>query len=258
VTRPTGWLPDPAPSAELLGAGRAHVATLAASDLPDAGGIERAPWILSQTGESCTGHFGAQALHLLGAKQHSPYHPWAFARAYDAGGVDRIRDTGCSAGAFTRALREHGACSWDDWHPGAENFAIVPREDDRFAALPPALARLRAQRFNLDLMPLYGSGDELVRAVAAELHAGHPVGLVVHADAEFQRLRFEDEVPREPADGPGDHIGTLSRFRRWGDGSLRFLFTNSWGVTWSSGGMAWLPESWVRASSLVISARGYS
>lgn len=250
MNHPTGWLPDPPPTAELLGAGSGYVRELLGASLGDEGGLERAPWILSQEGESCTGHFGAQAIYGLTGEQASPYLPWFFARVHDHRTED-VPDTGCSVAAFTRALQEHGACSYEHWHPLHPDFALTGK-----LAKPPGLARVEAQKRNLDLLPLYGSGSEVVHGVCAALDRGQPVGIVVGVNEQFRNAGVAIG-PRERG-VRANHIVTGWRYRVRGDGSREVLVVNSWGYGWGSSGCTWLHESWIAAAEFLCAARGVS
>lgn len=245
---PTGWLPDPPQEGPVLG-GDLLRELLQDPETAD-GGVDVGPWSLNQRGESCTGHFGAQSIYALTGRKCSPYLPWYFARVRDHGATS-VPDTGCSVAAFTRALRMHGACSWDLWNPGTPGFSTTGE-----AARPPAAARVDAQRANLDIVPLYGSGSEVVQAVAAALDRGWPVGVVVHVDEAFSKAGGRlDALQR---DAPANHIVTAFRHRLREDGAREFLLVNSWSASWGENGCTWAHESWIAASSYLPVARGVS
>jgi hypothetical protein len=236
--RPTGWIPE-----------RLGSPLLAAHDLGpigsfgDEGGFDAEPWILDQVGESCTGHVAAQWDYLLTGERGSPYFPWYWGRVWDSG-PDMVFNVGVSLGAMRKAFEAHGVCPWEQWNPKTPGF-----ERD---GVPPALARMRAQKRNLDCTVLYDSGRALAERVASELDRQRPCGFVVVVDEAFSSYR--EGVLGVATGGGGFHILAIDRYRVR-SGRIELRGVNSWGQ-WGEGGLCWVSEERLAQSPAVVSCRG--
>lgn len=214
--------------------------------------------VLTQVGQSCTGHavaavvntvlsHQADDLGLPPAKPVSPYMLYRLARRYDEfGGED---DIGSSLrGAFKGWLR-HGVALHDEWTALARRQrrrpldADVDLDEPDFVAscrVRPLGAYYRVNPFRLDDMQ--SAINELhAIAVSAAIHTGW---------AEPEPLERPDGSPawvikRTARPTPaGGHA-----FAIVGYDELGFLVQNSWGRKWGGGGFAILTyEDWLKSA----------
>lgn len=241
---PRGWEPNPPLTLGELERGRSYGEfILGGVELPARGAIQRAPRVLRQRGESCTGHFGSYGVYGLTGELCSPYPAWLFALIFDQRTQTPV-DRGVSAGAFVRALERHGAPPLKDWNPDD------PATGWKLLEKPSGAARIRAQRRRLELTPVYG--PRVVEQVAAAILRGHPVGVVVGADEQLEHP-VNGRVGPRANDTRANHIVTAWNYERDENGEYSFGLL-SWGPHWGVNGMAMVHESWIRSSELLLAA----
>lgn len=248
MTFATGWIGhgwDAVTEAAKRTASALHLGAVAGRVLPDEAMLPRPVWVSTQIGESCTAHMGIRMMYAFDGVQCSPAVPWWAGRRYD--NPDKpLQDVGISAAALLYALREHGAAPFDpELEPG-------PLE------VPPTLQRIAAQKRNLDLVPIWGSGDEVVAAVCGALADGLPCGIAIQADEAYQKPT-NGIVGPETDPNAGGHAVVLWGYRTAG-GKRQFWSPGSWGTGWkgSISGCVWLDESRIAGASFVSFARGIS
>lgn len=243
--RGTGFVRGLQPTPERLIACSARIGAAIGRSLPDESGVFREPyWTDQGTDESCTAHTGVKMLYALTGVKCSPAVPWWAARLVDSPRLP-LANVGVSAYAFLRALREFGASPETD-----------PPVRVRYDEEPPALLRQRAQKMNLDVDPVWGTGDQVLAAMCAALDDGLPGGVVVAADAVY-RHPVNGFVGPEVEEGHWHEV-PVWRYRKRSDGSLEFLSPGSWGPGLGIDGCVWLHESRVSGSPSIVIGKGAS
>lgn len=249
MSRGLGWVRGLDPTEELREASAAHIGAAierAGAHGPQ-GGIGRAPLILDQgDSESCTAHLGVGAIYGLTGVVCSPYVAWWAGRVIDAGS-EEIGNVGVSLHGFVRALREHGAPVWPAWNPESPGFSYNVR--------PPAMARLGAQRRNLDIVPIYATGSGAVTAMVDALAQGLPGGVVVEVDRGYENPGADGVVGPESGSSRGLHAVSVWRWRTVA-GRVQFLSPGSWGRGYAVDGCVWLDESRIAHSPFAGFSRG--
>jgi hypothetical protein len=247
----TGWIRGLVANRDLVHASETHIAAALdrAGSLPNEGGVSRAPMMIQQgSRESCTAELGVGMIHGLSGIECSSEVGWWAARLHDAPGAP-LRNVGVSFAGFLAALEKHGACPLDKYDPGQYGY----QEE------PPALARAAAQAFNLDLVPLWGTGDELVAGLVDALSQELPGGIALRADPIYlnpEKRNGEAFVGPETGDG-GLHAVRVWGYRRAADG-LWFRSPGSYGHEFGVNGEVWLHESRVRSSYFCCFGRSVS
>jgi hypothetical protein len=248
----TGWLRGLNPTRDLVHASEAHMAAAAEriGSRPDEGGLTLEPLHIDQNphGESCTAELGIGLIHGLTGIACSSEVPWWAARLHDAPGAP-LRNVGVSFAGFLSSVQRHGACPIANYDPGPYGY-----KDE-----PPALARAAAQAFNLDVVPLWGTGDEVVTGMVDALSQGLPGGIALRADDVYQAPIIdggEAYVGPELGEG-GLHAVRIWRYRRVADG-FEFMSPGSWGDSWGVSGASWLHQSRVSGAYFACFARGAS
>jgi hypothetical protein len=244
-----GWVPERAIRrvAGRVGTIASRVGTLLS---PERGGIDRDPWILDQRStEACTGHNGAEFIYGLNGEQCSPWIPWTFGRLYDGATPLTLQNVGVRTSSMLAAFRKHGSCKWEDWRPGVSGFS--------YHELPPALLRAEAQKFNIDAVPLYASGQALVALIVDALSRKLPCGLVVRVDKRFDAAKSDPVGPEDGGEIRGRHIITPWSFYRSG-GSYVIECINSWGTDHGDSGIVRLSAERVGQAPYASVARGVS
>jgi len=247
----TGWLRGLTPTFDRLDASRSHIgASLErASSRPDDGGVAIEPLHVDQNPrESCTAELGIGMIHGLTGIACSSEVPWWAARLHDAPSAP-LRNVGVSFAGFLAAVQKHGACPLANYDPGHYVY-----QDE-----PPALARAGAQAFNLDVVPIWGTGEEVVLGMVDALSQGLPCGIALRADEVYRSpviANGEAYVGPELGDG-GLHAVRIWRYRRVADG-YEFLSPGSWGDGYGVNGEVWLHQSRVSGSYFACFGRGVS
>lgn len=247
----TGWIRGLVPTFDRLDASKSHIAAALdrASSMPDEGGVAIEPLHLDQNPrESCTAELGIGMIHGLTGIACSSEIPWWAARLHDAPGAP-LRNVGVSMGGFVEGLAKHGACPLSRYNPGHYGY-----QDE-----PPALARAAAQAFNLDMVQLWGSGDEIVAGLVDALSQGLPGGIALRADDAYRNpeLRGGEAFVGDEIGEGGLHAVRVWGFRRRPTG-LEFRSPGSWGDSFGANGEVWLPESRVRGSYFCSFGRAVS
>jgi hypothetical protein len=152
---------------------------------------------------------------------------WLYGRLRDGATAETLSNMGVRTSAMLAAFRKHGACSYEAWRPGLVGFD--------YHGQPPALLRLQAQRYNLNVTPLYERGQRLVELIVDALARGRPCGLVVRVDDGFDRAG-SDPVGPESGATRGQHIITPWSFYRSAGGYV-IECVNSWGSAHGDGGI---------------------
>ena len=230
VTHGTGWREERRVrrAAGRLGT-KLRLGTLGSDlQLPDMTRPRSEPWILDQgSSEACTGFNGACAVYELTGERLSPWMLWTYGRIRDGAKPSALRNIGVRTSAMLAAFRRHGSCDYQSWQPDTLGF-------DRHA-LPPAMARVSAQRFNIQATALYAVGQQLVHLLVDGLSRGYSGGIVVNVDRRFERAGSDPVGPEDGA-SRGRHIITLRRAYRSG-GNYVIECVNSWGRGHGDGGL---------------------
>lgn len=251
MTFGTGWLRGLNPTRDLVHASEAHIAAALerAGSMPDEVGLELEPLHLDQNPrESCTAELGIGMIHGLTGIACSSEIPWWAARLHDAPGAP-LRNVGVSFAGFLDALRQHGACPLEKYNPGHYGY-----QDE-----PPALARAAAQQLNLDVVPLWGTGAEVVTGMVDALSQGLPCGIALRADDVYRSPIInggEAYVGPELGEG-GLHAVRVWRARRVADG-FEFFSPGSWGDGFGVNGAVWLHQSRVSGAYFACFGRAVS
>lgn len=198
-------------------------------------------FVLTQTGNSCTGHAVASMINtVLAARPDpirvSPYMLYRMARRYDE--FEGDEDEGSSLRGALKGWFYHGVLPTEDWPSLAEDIDI-----ERDAALShkalrhPLGAFYRVNAYRLDDMQ--SAVNELNAIVAsATIHTGweEPRRVQRRDGSVYHRI----ERPH-PVRQLGGHA-----FAIVGYNDIGFLVQNSWGENWAGGGFATLPyEDWL-------------
>jgi hypothetical protein len=248
----TGWVGGLEPTPELVRASAAHLEIALGGALVRGleGGLERDPWVQTQGHEeSCAPRMGIGHIYGLTGIKCSPYIPWWAARVSDAGSED-ISNVGVSTHSFVRALREHGACDWEKWNSSSPGFDMNKK--------PPALARIGAQKHNLDMVPIYAFGTDAIEAACEALDHQFPVGVVVNVDDAYSIPGFGGVVGPERGKLKGQHGVTVWRYRTADSGRREFLSPGSWGTNFGDHGLTWLDESRIANTVFLCFSQGVS
>lgn len=229
--RPCGYLLDTPDPPERV----TEDVLLGAADLvgtiPHFASIPQPEWITQQRGPSCTGHYWAEAVYGMTGEKQSPYLPFYYGLMHDFSGNEAAIDVadGVSMRSTIDAAKVHGSCKWDLWNPSSPGFKPIAR--------PPALARLDAQRHNVDSVRIYASGGNApVEAVCAAIAAGRPVGIVVRVDKEFDRPISGYVAPDGGGTARGSHIITGWSYRTLENGERRVRALVHWGKGFGTNG----------------------
>ena len=252
-TRPCGWLPDPDLTHGAIGQSVAAAGVdFDAIDLPDTGGVPRPEWDPRQIGQSCTGHTLAEQGYGLTGIKYSPYHSYHWGLVHDIGPNESdLVDAGVSVSSVLASGREHGLALWDKWNPASPGFSVLNR--------PPALARISAQRANLDLVRIFASGGEAAsESVCTALYRGWPVGVVVKVDESFDAAGEDGVVGPERGRVRGMHMITAWSYTTTMDGYRSVRCLCHWGPGFGHRGGVYLHPSRIRSSPYLCYARGVS
>lgn len=248
MTLGTGWVPESAP--RRLAGKIATAARTGALLRPESTTPRFDPWVLSQGSyNACTGHNGAGALYEFTGFKGSPWMPWQFGLVHDgADPKERLPNDGVRTSSMLAALRLHGICPHSEWSSRHPFFS--PRH------IPPALPRAMAQKYNVEAIALYASGQRLVDLIVDGLARGYSGGISVRVDRRFDNAASD---PIGPEDGPiaGHHIITLRRAFRWG-GNYAIETVNSWGRDHGDGGLVRLSAERVGQSPFAWLLKGVS
>lgn len=195
--------------------------------------------VMTQEGNSCTGHALASAINAALAKagsgrsrsRVSPRMLYHFALRYDE--FPGERDEGSSLRAALRGWFYHGVCLETKWPPGDVNEP----EFVRHCRERPCGAFYRVNCFRLDDMQ--SAISELHAVVAsAQIHEGwkdpEPC-----TNEEGDRIHLIQR-PAAPTEASGHAFAIV------GYNELGFVVQNSWGPDWGDGGFAVLTyEDWL-------------
>lgn len=229
----TGWVRGPKLTAELFRASAAHVESAATANLPDQFCAARDPWITDQgSTEACTAFMGVGAIYQLTGLKCSPWIPWWAARLFDAPGQP-LQNVGCSTDAFLTALRDHGACPWDDL-PSLGMFENPP-------AVP---GLLTAQKHKLDIQPIYAMGDDAENAFRLSFTQGAVGTLVVNVDDAYDHPDSNGYVGPESGTSRGQHAVEVDPcYKTDATGVRWYRSPGSWGDI-----VRWLHQSRIRTA----------
>jgi hypothetical protein len=210
-------------------------------------------FVMTQKGESCTGHAVAAMINAVqakaGDKVHvSPYMLYALGRRYDE--FPGSADAGSSLRGVLKGWYYHGVLPDRDWPksprragPDIDNdTALAERAFDR-----PLGAFYRVNAFRLDDMQ--SAINELNGIVAsAAIHDGwRAPEKIPHDDRKFSYV-----IKRSPG---SENIGGHA-FGIVGYNDVGFLVQNSWGKNWGKGGFATLTyDDWLESAYDVWVAR---
>jgi hypothetical protein len=250
MTRGAGWVSGLERTRDLVAASDAHLrgARELIGGIAPEGGLTRELWNQDQASEeSCAPRYGCSAIYGLTGVKCAPYVPWWAARVADGG--EPVANVGVSVQAFVRSLSEHGAALEGEWDSSVPGFDPNAR--------PSALARLAAQRRNLDIVPIFASGQDAVTAMAAALAQGLPGGLVVGLDDGYTRPATTGVVGPESGSTDRKHMVALWRYRVVA-GRIQFLSPGTWGPSFGVHGAVWLDEDRVARSDFACFARSVS
>lgn len=201
------------------------------------------PYVMRQTGNSCTGHAVAAMINTVFARVRSsepcervsPYMLYHLARRYDE--FPGEADAGSSLRGVLKGWWRHGVSLQKEW-PKLDSFSSVEDANllDSCRKRPlGAFYRVNAKRL-----------DDMQSAIT-ELHA-------IVASAVIHDGWLKPAVEQDPAGGKPLHVirprkGDLlggHAFVFAGYNQVGFLVQNSWGGDWGNGGFATLPyEDWL-------------
>jgi hypothetical protein len=203
-------------------------------------------YVMTQKGQSCTGHAVAAMINAVLAKYDdpvhvSPYMLYALGRRYDE--FPGSADAGSSLRGVLKGWYYHGVLPDNDWPKDAKGPGPDIDHDAQLAerALDrPLGAFYRVNAFRLDDMQ--SAINELFGIVAsAAIHDGwrQPVE-VPSGDGESNWV-----IKRDPdAENIGGHA-----FGIVGYNDVGFLVQNSWGKKWGKGGFATLTyDDWLESA----------
>jgi hypothetical protein len=211
-------------------------------------------YVMTQTGNSCTGHAVAAMINnviaQLAAPGHagahvSPYMLYAMARRYDefAGEADE----GSSLRGALKGWYYHGVLpesSWPKLDPRLEPDIDAPAIAE-LAMREPLGAFYRVSAFRLDDMQSAVTELHAIAASAA-VHEGWQSPTIVErkvpGSAKVARMAIIERKPRSRA--LGGHAFAIVGYNEIG-----FLVQNSWGKQWGRGGFATLPyDDWLASA----------
>jgi hypothetical protein len=211
------------------------------------------PYVMTQQGNSCTGHAVAATVNAALARgsadagndqaaerqRMSPYMLYALARRYDE--FPGERDVGSSLRGALKGWFNHGVLPEADWADLDQDPA--PDLDDDGVALKAAQCPLgafyRVDPFRLDDM----------QSAITELNAICVSGVVHDGWRKPKELSLGDKtmhvICRDvAAQAIGAHAYVLVGYN-----DIGFLVQNSWGPRWGKGGFATLPyEDWLQSA----------
>jgi hypothetical protein len=202
-------------------------------------------YVLTQEGNSCTGHAVAAMVNAVLATQPdpirvSPYMLYRMARRYDE--WEGEEDAGSSLRGAFKGWFYHGLLPEQEWPALDEDGEPDLDLDERLARLAmrhPLGAFYRVNAYRLD--DLQSAVNELNGiAASAAIHSGWVKPTEVTNGSETMH------VIERPADASplGGHA-----FAVVGYNELGFLVQNSWGTGWGRGGFATLPyDDWLRSA----------
>ncbi|MGH4006752.1 MAG: hypothetical protein ACRDTH_01035 [Pseudonocardiaceae bacterium] len=214
------------------------------------GGRER--YVMTQDGNSCTGHALAAVINTVLARSEavgkngavayphvSPYMLYRLARRYDE--FEGDIDVGSSLRGAFKGWFNHGVLLEADWpalnqypEPDLGDQDVVAKTRER-----PLGAFYRVNPYHLDDMQSAISELNAI-CVSAVIHEGwvKPVELIRNGEAMHVIARRVDARPL------GGHAFALVGYNEVG-----FLVQNSWGSAWGKGGFATLPyEEWLKSA----------
>jgi hypothetical protein len=200
--------------------------------------------VLTQTGNSCTGHAVAAMINTVLAGESdpirvSPYMLYRMGRRYDEFYGDE--DEGSSLRGALKGWFYHGVVSVNDWPSLSEEKDIDLDQDlAERARRHPLGAFYRVNAFSLD--DVQSAVNELHAIVASALiHSGWNVPARVRK-ADGSELQIIDR--RADVTLLGGHA-----FAIVGYNDIGFLVQNSWGKRWGAHGFATLPyEDWLASA----------
>jgi hypothetical protein len=207
-------------------------------------------YVMTQQGESCTGHALAAMINNVLAQRGtavrvSPYMLYAMARRYDEFAGEA--DAGSSLRGALKGWYYHGVLPEDRW-PTLEPTSAPDVDDPATAALAmtePLGAFYRVNAFRLDDMQ--SAVTELHAIVAsAAVHDGWLSPNVVTRESPGSQEPERMAVIERPPDAQpiGGHA-----FAIVGYNDVGFLVQNSWGPQWGRGGFATLPyDDWLASA----------
>jgi hypothetical protein len=208
-------------------------------------------FVLTQSGNSCTGHAVAAMIDTVLSKgpdpiMASPYMIYRMARRYDEFAGDE--DQGSSLRGALKGWYYHGVLPDDDW-PSLDIDLDIDLDVDlaRKARLHPLGAFYRVNAFRIDDMQ---SAISELHAVAASalVHSGwkNPVFVAREDGSKYCRIDRPDGFRQL-----GGHAFSIVGYNDVG-----FLVQNSWGEGWGKGGFATLPyEDWLDSAFDAWAAR---
>ncbi|MCU1531640.1 MAG: hypothetical protein JWO49_1211 [Arthrobacter sp.] len=201
-------------------------------------------FILTQEGNSCTGHAVAAMINTVLARapdpiRASPYMLYRMARRYDE--FEGDEDQGSSLRGALKGWYYHGVLPTDDW-PSLDIDRDIDLDPElvRRALLHPLGAFYRVNAFRLDDMQ---SAVSELHAVAASalIHSGwiNPVWVQRQDGSSYSRIDRPHDFRQL-----GGHAFSIVGYNDVG-----FLVQNSWGEEWGKGGFATLPyEDWLESA----------
>ncbi|GHF63785.1 hypothetical protein HNQ07_004546 [Deinococcus metalli] len=209
--------------------------------------------VLTQVGQSCTGHALAAVINTARAaarrtprrkrvtlspdEQASPYMLYALARRYDE--FPGTADAGSSLRGALKGWFHHGVLSTREWPELQTDLNLDTDDVRRHAAAMPLGAFYRVNPRRLDDMQ---SAITELNAVAASgtIHAGWQRPAVMQRGARTLHV-----IDRAVSDAPlGGHAYALVGYNEIG-----FVVQNSWGAAWGDRGFAVLPyEDWLESA----------
>jgi pimeloyl-ACP methyl ester carboxylesterase len=206
----------------------------------------KSKYVLTQEGQSCTGHAVAAMINAVLDKgpdpvKVSPYMLYAFARRYDE--FPGTEDAGSSLRGVLKGWYYHGVLPEESWPKQASG--PEPDLDNDVAMAAEALARplgafYRVNSYRLDDMQ--SAINELYGIVAsAAIHDGW----LEPAEMTNDQGKTMMVIQRSPtSEDLGGHAFALVGYNEVG-----FLVQNSWGTKWGDGGFATLPyDDWLETA----------
>jgi len=206
--------------------------------------------VMTQQGDSCTGHAVAALINTVLAQQGrdirvSPYMLYAMARRYDD--ISGEADQGSSLRGALKGWYYHGVLpesAWPDLDPAKAPDIDEPSTAE-LAMREPLGAFYRVNAFRLDDMQSAITELHAI-VVSAAIHDGWQAPVVVeHKSAGSDKVDHLAVIQRRP----GSHLAGGHAFALVGYNEVGFLVQNSWGPKWGRGGFATLPyEDWLTAA----------
>jgi hypothetical protein len=206
----------------------------------------KSKYVLTQEGQSCTGHAVAAMINAVLDKgadpvMVSPYMLYAFARRYDE--FPGTEDAGSSLRGVLKGWYYHGVLPEDSWPK--QPTGTEPDLDNDPALASEALARplgafYRVNSYRLDDMQ--SAINELYGIVAsAAIHDGWTDPVEMTNDQGKTMMVIQRSPKSEDL---GGHAFALVGYNEVG-----FLVQNSWGTEWGDGGFATLPyDDWLETA----------